>query len=99
MKTFEIWVGYYHLGQGSHGTTSSRKVGTIEAIDFKTACIKYELKNKMDRILEGEKDKDLNSQDYPWWFNADKISNSWTGRYFETEEEADQTFVGKLERL
>ena len=92
MKTFEIWVGYYHLGQGHHGTTSSRKVATIDAIDFKTACIKYELQSKWNRIEEGEKAGDLNSQDYPWWFNENKVSNSWTGKYFETKEEADKTF-------
>jgi len=69
MKEFEIWIGYYHLGQGYHGSTEPEKLCSIQAIDFKTACIKYELTRKLNRIIEGEINRNLNSQDYPWWFN------------------------------
>lgn len=92
MKKYEIWIGYYHLGQGHHGITEPTLLAVEEAINFKTACIKYELKSKLQRIREGELKGDLNSQDYPWWFNENKISNSWTGLYYESKEAALKSF-------
>lgn len=92
MKTFEIWVGKYHLGQGHHGSIKPELLAKIEAADFKTACIKYELTTKLNRIEEGEKLGNLNMQDYPWWFNENTISNSWLGKYYETEEAALKSF-------
>lgn len=92
MKKFEIWVGYYHLGQGYDPPTEPQLLAEIESVDFKTACIKYELRRKLDRIEEGEKKRNLNSQDYPWWFNEITVSNSWLGKYYETREEALNSF-------
>ena len=53
---------------------------------------KYELKQKYIRITNGELKGDLNNQDYPWWFNENTISNSWTGKYYESKEEALKSF-------
>ena len=92
MRYYEIWIGDYSLGQGSNGPMEPERVATIESVNFKTACIKYELTSKLERIVEGEKLNNLNSQDYPWWFDENKVSNSWTGKYYETEEEAWESF-------
>lgn len=96
MKQFEIWVGYYHLGQGHHGSTEPELIDTILAIDFKTACMKHELLSKLQRIVEGEYKNDLNAQDYPWWFNENLISNSWLGKYYPSKEEAQKSFNDRI---
>jgi len=92
MKRFEIWIGYYHLGQGYEGSNEPELIAKETAIDFKTACLKYELKSKLRRIEEGERIGNLNSQDYPWWFNENDVSNSWLGKYYETREDALSSF-------
>lgn len=92
MKKFEIWIGCYHLGQGYDPSTEPQKIAEIEAVDFKTACIKYELQNKLDRIEEGEANNNLNNQDYPWRFNENTISNTWLGKYYESKEQAWKSF-------
>jgi len=92
MQQFEIWVGSYHLGQGHHGSNEPELLAKVESVNFKTACMKYELQVKLNRILEGEQKGDLNSQDYPWWFNEITISNGWLGKYYQTREEALASF-------
>jgi hypothetical protein len=89
-KKFEIWTGYYHLGQGYDGSTEPYKWGEEEAIDFKTACMKHELRSHLKRLEDGEEKGNLNMQDYEWFFNPHKISNSWIGQYFENKEEAQK---------
>ena len=92
VKNYDIWVGYYPGDQGSFGPTKPELVATVPSINFKTACMKHELISKFDRILEGEFKGDLNSQDYPWWFDENKVSNSWIGKYYESEEDAWLSF-------
>jgi hypothetical protein len=92
MKKYEIWVGNYHLGQGHHGSIAPEHIDTQFAPDFKTACLLSELKGKLKRIEEGILKGNLNSQDYPWWFNENTISNSWLGKYYESKEEALKSF-------
>lgn len=92
MKKYEIWVGNYHLGQGSHPPSKPELLATVESVDFKTACLKYELTGKLERINQGERQGNLNSQDYPWWYDHHTNTNSWLGKYFETEQEAWSTF-------
>lgn len=92
MKLYEIWIGNCHLGQGDHRSTEPEKVGEEVAVNFKTACIKMELKKKLQRIEEGERKGNLNNQDYPWWFNENTISDSWWGKFYETKEEAQKSF-------
>ena len=41
MKKYEIWIGYYHLGQGYHPPTEPQRVAVIEATSFKIACVIY----------------------------------------------------------
>ncbi len=88
MKKYEIWTGYYHLGQGYHGSTEPQKWGEEEAIDFKTACMKYELKSHLKRLEEGEQKRNLNMQDYEWFWNPHTNANSWIGKYYESKEDA-----------
>lgn len=92
MKKYQIWIGYYHLGQGFDSPIEPQQIDTVEAVDFKTACMLHELRSRLKRFEEGQLKGDLNSQDYPWWFNEHTISNSWLGKYFETKEEAQQSF-------
>ena len=67
-------------------------VDTQTSLDFKTACLKHELKSRLKRIEDGERKNNLNSQDYPWWWNERTNSNGWTGPYFQTKEDADKSF-------
>ena len=92
LKAYEIWLGKYSLGQGYSDPTEPEKVATVGAVDFKTACLKFELTRKLERIHQGEVNGDLNNQDYPWWFDENTISNSWTGKYYESKEEAQKSF-------
>jgi len=92
MKEYEIWVGYYHLGQGDHGSREPQLLAKVKAVNFKTACYKYELESSLKRIVEGELRGNLNNQDYEWWYNPRSNSNSWTGKYYTSKEEALKTF-------
>ena len=92
MKEYEIWVGYFHIGQGSPSSSKPKLLAKVKSVDFKTACIKYELGSKLERIKEGERNNNLNSQDYPWWFNENTISNRWYGKYYESRDEALKSF-------
>jgi hypothetical protein len=93
MKKFEIWVGYYHLGQGHHGSTQPLKLTEIKAIDFPTACIKYELRSMFNSIEEQEMNKGyVDSQSKEWFYNWRENRNSWTGKYYESYEEALKSF-------
>lgn len=92
MRKYEIWVGYYHLGLGHHGSKEPELIDIQFAPDFKTACLLSELKGKLKRIEEGIIKENLNSQDYPWWFNENTVSNSWLGKYYESKEEALKSF-------
>jgi len=89
----EIWVGYYHLGQGHHGSTEPQLVDTVVARDFKTACLKHELRSSLNSVEESERvDRYISSQDYTWSYNPYDNSNSWTGKYFPNREEALKSF-------
>lgn len=93
LKEYLIWIGYYHLGQGHHGSTEPQLLAIVRASDFKTACFKYELSSKLKSISEQElKGGDISSQDYNWFYNPHNNSNSWTGKYYESEEEAWKSF-------
>lgn len=95
IKTWEIWIGRYHLGQGYDPPTKPKKVGEVEATTFKIACVIYEhqskidsLRKQMDRGYDYIEDAHFGS----WYYNAKTNSNSWTGRYFESEEDALKSF-------
>lgn len=89
-KSYQIWVGYYHMGQGSHPPKGPELIATVEAHSFKEACFKYELSSKLQHLES--RSGDLNDQDFVWNYNPHTNSNSWLGPYFETKEEAQKTF-------
>lgn len=95
MKVFEIWIGYYNLGMDGGESTEPKLLDKVSSVDFKTACMKYELLSKLNRIREGERNGDLNDQDYHWFFDPYRISCSWLGKYYETREEALASFPKK----
>lgn len=95
LKWYEIWLGWYHLGQGSHPPTKPEKVGEIEATDFEVACCIYEhqlaIESLMRRMLAGDTYiKDIHFG--TWNYNPKTNSNSWTGKYYQSYEEALNSF-------
>lgn len=93
LKYYDIWIGYYHLGQGHHSSTEPSLLAHVQAKDFKTACFKYELESHLEtiKVLESTGEY-ISTQDYEWFYNPDDNSNSWLGKYYETEEEAQKSF-------
>lgn len=93
MKPFDIWIGWYHFGQGYDPPNEPQKVATVMATSFDLACLKHELRSKLAIIDELEhKGKYIDFQTRRWFYDWDNNRNSWTGRYFETREEAIQSF-------
>jgi hypothetical protein len=95
IKEYEIWIGLYHLGQGYDPPTEPQMLAKIEASSFKIACVLYEHQSAIDslnsRMLRG----DTYIEDIhfgKWCYDVKENSNSWTGKYFETKEEALETF-------
>lgn len=93
LSQYEIWVGNYDLGQGYSPPKEPKKLATIEAPSFKIACVLYELRSKL-KTIEGqiEKDRYISDQDLKWWYDIDKNYNPWIGPYFESYEEALESF-------
>jgi hypothetical protein len=99
MKTFEIWTGNYSLGQGYHQGEYPKKVAEENAISFRIACIKYELKERMKfidtlegRDYNGNQEQSILSVGLNFDLNLDTLSQPWTGKYYENEEEALKSF-------
>lgn len=95
MKRYEIWLGWYHLGQGYHPSTEPEKVGEVEATSFKIACYLYELQSQIDSLKNKMKKGDTHIEDIHFgnlYYNGKTNSNSWTGQYFESKEEAYKSF-------
>ena len=95
MKKYEIWLGWYHLGQGYHPPTKPQKVGEVEATSFPIACYLYELQTMIDSLKDRMKRGDTYIEDVHFgnlYYNGKINSNSWTGKYFESEEEALKSF-------
>lgn len=92
MKTYEIWLGNYHLGQGFHHSGKSERVAVEKASSFEIACLKYELRSKLKWVEENDGVRKMTNQDIEWWYNPKDNSNSWTGKYYPSKEEADKSF-------
>ena len=93
MKTYEIWIGSYHLGMGFDPSKESELLATVEASSFKIACFKWELMNKLYWINKAEAKGDyISDQDLEWFYNPRLNSNGWQGKYYETKAEADASF-------
>ncbi len=94
MNNYEIWIGWYHLGQGSHPPTKAQRVGMVEATSFKIACVIYEHQSAIDSLKSRMERGDTYIEDIhfgKWSYDPARNANSWTGRYFETEKEAQET--------
>ncbi len=93
MKKYEVWIGSYHLGQGYTPSTKPERVAIVEAPNFKVACTLHELRSSLKSIESRvEKGEYIDHQSCRWFYNFDTNSNSWTGKYFETEKEALDSF-------
>ena len=95
MKTYEIWLGNYHLGQGYDPPTKPELVATVQATSFKIACVLYEhtlainsLKMRMERGDTYIEDANLGK----WHYEVETNSNAWTGCYYESEADAQVSF-------
>lgn len=95
-KDYEIWLGWYHLGQGSHPPTKPERVGVVRATSFKIACYLYELQSQIDSLQRRMERSDNYIEDIHFgtlYYNGKTNSNSWTGKYYETEKEALASFA------
>lgn len=95
-KEYEIWLGQYNLGQGyGNQLAEPKKVAIMKATSFKIACYLYELENAIISIKDRMDRGDNYIEDTHFgisYYNPRTNSNSWTGKYFETREEALKTF-------
>lgn len=99
-KEYDIWIGYYHHGTGYDGSYKPQKVDTIKATTFRIACYLYELENTAKSIRERMLDPNSYIEDTHFgtlYYNPDTNGNSWLGKYFETEEEAWETFSDEIQ--
>jgi len=93
IKKWQIWIGSYHLGQGSDPPTEPEMIAEMEAATFDLACLKYELYRMLNRIEKNEMEgKYVDFQSRRWFYDWDNNSNSWTGKYFQSKEEALTSF-------
>lgn len=95
LKKYEIWIGDHHLGQGYDPPTQPQKLDEIEAPSFKIACFIYELKSNLRSIEDRIARQDTYIEDIHFgtlYYNPEINGNSWTGKYFETREDALKSF-------
>jgi len=93
LKKYQIWIGYYNMGQGSTPSTEPQLVATIKAPRFDVACLLYELESNYKFIQQAMKrDQYIDHQTCEWFYNRSSNSNSWTGKYYETKQEAQKSF-------
>ena len=91
---FQIWIGNYSLGQGYSDPTEPKLVAEVEATTFQLACQKFELISMVKTIEEFEKaGRYISHQDREWFYDWRTNSNAWTGKYYETKEEAEKSFT------
>ena len=98
MKKYEIWIGNYHLGQGYDPSISPMKLAEIEATSFKIACVIYEHQSIIDSLKDRMAKGDTYIEDVhfgSWYYDPKTNSNGWTGKYFESKEEATNSFKAK----
>lgn len=95
MKKYEIWLGDYHLGQGCDPPSKPEKVAEIEATSFKIACLIYEHERAIKSLQQRMERGDTYIEDVHfgrWNYRPESNSNSWTGKYYESKQEAWQSF-------
>ena len=95
-KKYEIWIGNYHLGQGYDPSSTAQKLGEVEATSFKIACCIYEHQSAIDflNIQMNRGDSYIEDVHFgKWYYNPETNSNGWIGKYFESKEEANKSFL------
>lgn len=93
LHTYQIWIGNYNLGQGFGEPSAPQLLAEIEAPSFKVACYLYELQSSLASVSKTiAADAYVSEQEMNWFYRPGDNSNSWTGKYFETEAEAQLTF-------
>ena len=96
MEKFEIWTGNYNLGQGYHQGESPEKVGEEVALNFTVACMKHELRKRLEfiELLEkrGNQMEDIISTGLKFDLNLQSLSQPWIGGYYQSKVEALKTF-------
>jgi hypothetical protein len=90
MKQYEIWTGYYWRDGLLPKEPELQAV--IKALDFKSACMKYELKNRLESIELQEKQGYVNKLSYVDYYDPDTQTNHWCGKYYPSREEAQKSF-------
>ncbi len=90
MRKFEIWTGYYSVD--GYSPCEPELHAVIEALDFKSACMKYELRSRLDSIQLQEKQGYVCKQSYVDFYNPDTQTNGWIGKYYPSKEEAQKSF-------
>lgn len=90
MKEFEIWTGYYSID--GYSTTEPELVAVVLALDFKSACMKYELASKLETINYQERQGYVDNQTYEWFYNQNTCTNLWTNKYYSSKDEAYKSF-------
>lgn len=92
-NNYQIWIGSYHLGQGFDESTEPQMVGEEIAINFQVACFKHQVKTTLESVEMQEKIYGIvQHQSMEWFYNRGTNSNGWTGKYFESREEALESF-------
>lgn len=92
MKTYEIWIGNYYCSEGYHPPPEPAMVGRVLAIDFKTACMKYELEKTLTAIRDQEKRGHVDARLYKWFFDDENLLHGVLGPYYESKEKAAVSF-------
>lgn len=94
-QSYQVWIGYYNLGQGHYPQSKPELVAEILADCFQTACIIYEhqisIKFLNKRALNSCKDVHYGK----WYYNPESNSNSWTGKYYCSHEDALKSFENR----
>jgi hypothetical protein len=94
IKKYEIWIGFVpSWGQGYHDSTAPNKLAEVEAKSFEIACCIYEHESKLKTLRDPNYYKD--SWFGHWGYNAKGNSTFHLGKFFETEQEAWETFKNK----
>lgn len=92
MKEYQIWVGYYHLGQGYDPPSCPQLDATIKATTFQVACYIHELQGTLKSVIDQNEKGYVQLQSLHNWYDPNTMTNDWTGKYFQTEEEAWTSF-------
>lgn len=95
MNKYEIWLGYYHLGQGYDPPNEPKKIAEIKATSFRIACVIYEHQSSIDGLKKQMECGHPYIEDIhfgKWNYNPKTNSNCFTGRYYESEKQAKESF-------